>query len=557
MNTVSIIIAIVACLALAAALAYFLVFVPRKRRRPLLEALALITPEEASAADLEKAEKLLDQALTAGLNASDVADTRFALAYVRARGGRHSEASAIVSELRTSGADDRETVYLELWLKSREKAHDDIERLFAQHRDLLGNFIDTTIIVGIAYLDLALRHWDRREIDAALAYFDKLRQLGVLTDEIPKHVDDHQLVHGVSALIEKDFDEARARFQGAVDAATNAGKPAALGKLGLLLCEWVEEDFPDVDAQLSVLLPQLDAEYGGSAAPAADKQEEIDSDTRLRRNVRLWFALSKLFTWMRLPEKQGLPDGEQEDLWSRLDAVSAIDPDMGDPHLIRGLIGYYFADDDDARDAAIKALELAMKNEVSVPEVRGLVDRVKKIRELEAQGLERYLSLVKKYLKDKGVPANLRQQLRARLQQFQRFEDLGTIELGSEEEVAKPTLGDLEARGNLLRDRVQRIVKPKLAKANDAEGAKRVAALLSDLTEATKALGVTTKEVEGTEQRLMVRTGEFLLTEDAGQEPAPARRTSAMSPQKPPAASKPKPPPLPPKLPPLKFGRKE
>ncbi len=78
------------------------------------------------------------------------------------------------------------------------------------------------------------------------------------------------------------------------------------------------------------------------------------------------------------------------------------------------------------------------------------------------------------------------------------------------EDDAMPSLQDIQSRGQTLRERVEKIVRSKL----DEEDAARVHELLATLDKATDVLVKGKNELEETEQKLMLQTGEFLLVEE-------------------------------------------
>ena len=80
----------------------------------------------------------------------------------------------------------------------------------------------------------------------------------------------------------------------------------------------------------------------------------------------------------------------------------------------------------------------------------------------------------------------------------------------SGEDDAMPSLQDIQSRGQTLRERVEKIVRSKL----DEEDAARVQELLATLDKATDVLVKGKNELEETEQKLMLQTGEFLLAEE-------------------------------------------
>lgn len=539
---------------------YKFVVEPRRKRRGLLAALEIIARDERVL--LPDAERLLADALTLGLGRRDVASARFHLAYVRAQLGRFAEAAAVLADLPTSDR-GREEIYLDLWLQSKLKAHDRVEAIYRDHGPLLGDMNDTKMIVGITFLERARTFWAAKQITGAVDYFNKLRKLGVLLDEIPEHIDDHQVVLGIAALFEKNTEQAEKHFRGAVDAAAAASKAAVPGRLGLLLCTWIREETPDIDEELGAIADELDDriatdsptgtvncaqqncrhEYRVSTAlagervtcpscrrgfriptdlkpattPAGESPPDrlLGDDELLLRNVFLWRVVSLMYRWRELPAGQGLPEDERTDFDARLAQVRRADPELPDPDLLAGLIMYYFADpdDDDARKAAIELLEKAIDGGVNVPEVLDLVAREKRVAEHLTKGLERFFAHVRDYIGDGHVPVEYREDMWARLNRSKRFKPPPKPDAAAAETEA-PSLAELQTRSQVLRDRVHRVHKQLLQSDPNGNDAQEISGMVGALEKNTQELLDTASKVQRVEHDLMASTSEFLLQED-------------------------------------------
>lgn len=540
-------------------LIFFLIIQPGRKRRTLQQALQILAQDDRE--HFEDAESLLNKALISGLHARDVSEARFALAYVRARLGHFAEASAVLVDLIASGNCDRETVYLDLWLHARQKEYEKLERTYDEHRELLGDLLQSKYLAGIAFLYQARLLWSRRQVSGALHYFERLQELGVLQDQIPSHIDDHQVMFGIVALFDKDLAEARNHFTGAVEAARRDGTSTTAGELGLLLCSWSEGEVPDMDAQLGAVLAEIEQQETVSVScshcqhsqPAhrlrlgtqitcvscqqefataptdapvsmmdgeasADADQQLGDDELLVRNVMLWHAVSLISSWRRLPPAGGLLPKAKGTLLFRLEKVRALDPEMGDPLLLAGLICYYFAQSEEEREEALALLEAAIEKEVHVPEVLNLVDRERRLDEVQRDALKRFLSLVGNYMTDRSVPERYRRELKERFSRFKRFKDPGEIDLEKGEEEAAPSLKDIQTRGIQLQKRVDSILKGKLRNIEDREVAETIEGLLQSLETKTQTLVENANLVEETEYELMGRTGEFLFHEEPQEE---------------------------------------
>jgi rhodanese-related sulfurtransferase len=509
----------VIAIAFIGTLLYFLVWVPRRKRRALGEALESLATEETE--ELERAEELLSRALTAGLKSAELSIARFALAYVRARLERYAEAAALVREIPDEYRTP-EDVYLELWLEAKQDHHAEVVRLYDEHAEALNGLLDAKMITGLALFQEGRSHLARRETELALSIFQRLKKLDVLKGKLPSDMDDHQVLLGIQSLIDKNTDDAEKRFKGAEQVARDQGKSTVYPRLGLLLCRWRAEARPEIDDELGATLQQMEADLAPGPAGrngSADAEErspagQPSDEERLLRDVRLWFAVSRLFLWLRLPEREGLPDEERLEVERRLAKTSEIDPEMGDVHLLAGLLEYYFAEDDQKRHAALERLEKALETDVNLPEVRYLVDRERKLAEAAANSLESYLKLVRDYLADDGVPLELRRRLKERLDRFRRFKEFGEADLQVGEGDYVPTLQDYQTRGALMRRRVRNIVEPRLKDPKQKDELEEIQKQIKQLEEHTDALAESAREVERSEQGLMVVTGEFLLEED-------------------------------------------
>jgi tetratricopeptide (TPR) repeat protein len=492
--------------ALAGTLGYFLVITPRRKRGLLLEALEII--EQDREESFPQAADLLDRALTAGLRAGEVTEARFALAYVQARMGKLEEASAALMPLAESGHPDREILYLDLWLKVRREQYEEASRLYDEGARELGDMLQARLLASIVYLQLGRVALRRREADRALRCFERVRDLEVLAEKVPRDVADHQVVLGIEALFDQQPEQARERFLSARHAAEREGRSTLYPELGLLLYEWRTTERPgaDFDGRLSDQVRAAETEAGGSDG-------DLTEQRRLLRDVLVWHVVSGLFACLHLPSGGDLPPDTSEELRERLRRVSEMDPEIADPDLLEGLVQYYFAADEDERASAVALLEQACEKGANVPEVNLLVEREHALAEAAEKSVEHFLAVVKSYLGERSVPASLRRELQERLSRLERFKRLADVDVERGEADLAPSIDDLHGRAELMHRRVVGIVKPKLASVA-ADDAKKVSGMLEELESATKTLSKTAQELEESEQSLMIATGEFLLKEE-------------------------------------------
>ena len=297
----------------------------------------------------------MDRALTAGLRRTDIAEVRFHLAFVRTQLGRYKEALGVLSDLKGEPKRRKEIVYLELYLHSRLEEYVEMEQIFEQRGSVLDGYLDTALMMGIALLHLGRQNWKRRDIEQAVRYFERVRSLGVLLDEVPANVGDHQILLGVLVLFDKDVVGARAHFDGAKTSAEANTVTSLQAELGLLLCDWISEEMPDIDGGLLQAVGMMEQQFGfprdsQHEGEAADTAEHLAGENleRLYVALLLWHAVSLIYTWFRLPAKTRLPETELRQLDERVEKVKQADPELGDPYLIQGLIRYYFATDNDS-----------------------------------------------------------------------------------------------------------------------------------------------------------------------------------------------------------------
>jgi tetratricopeptide (TPR) repeat protein len=549
--------------ALLSVLAYFFLIEPLRRRRPLKEALKILRQDERP--QFARAEELLDQSLLAGLRKKDIALARFALGYLRARLGKYEEASTVLADLEHSGVRiDGATAYLTLWVQSKLANHERVERIYNEHQKRLKDRQQVRLIVSISYLALARMRWARREINAAMHYFDEVRRLEELADEIPSHIDDHEVVIGTMSLFERNPEEAEKHFRAAIKAAADRSKPAHPGQLGLLLCQWRAEERPDIDGELGEILQQMQAaavtddatpvdtecthcgktyrvrgsycgrkvqckgcrrrfvveataplEEGESAATEAGRVQEhlLNDEELLFRNARLWHCLSLLFTWLRRPPGSRLQEQDLPQLTRRVNRVIQIDPDFGDANLVLGLIRYYFATNQQERKAGRALIAKAVEKDVHVPEVLQLMDRENKLAALAENSLGYFHQLARQYAENGEVDPGLRARFLQHMNRFRRFRDLGEIDSETLESSSTPSLENLQGRGQILQTRLSNIVRHRLTD-EDADIREGIQGGLAELQQHADVLNRGVQSFQQTELTLMESTGEFLFEDE-------------------------------------------
>ncbi|MCH0572751.1 hypothetical protein I3F60_26505 [Streptomyces sp. MUM 136J] len=512
---------------------YFLVVLPNRWRLPYEASLALLDSDDRD--ELERADRLLGEAVNAGPRGRGLSRIRFAQAHVRAMLGtyepaRYAAAATVLDELVAADGHSAHTAYLELWVQSRLDNHDRVTDLYAEQRELLDARPDSRRIAAISHLQLAVGHWRRRETDGALHHFDRVRELGELTEAIPPEVNDLQLIKGVQAVFDGRTDEARDAFADARRRSAERGVATFQAELGLLACGWAEGDPGQLGEWLDRLAQEIERELADlpeepdddSRAPGAE--DRADSDTRERRRtaelLRTGIALLRLVIlvreWLERPALSGAPSAADfTEFDGRVDAVRAADPELGDAALVGGLVRYYFALNQPEREQALAVLEggTELAKGIMLPEVLDLLERERALGG-EGDAISRYLALVTEFLDDPDRSPEDRERYRRLKVRFTRFQDAEGIEDG-----AMPTQrsapDDHRRRSQALRRRIELIVYPRVRDLPDDAPAKRaLRELLADLDRASGVYAEGAEVLHGAEQKLITSTGAILLPEE-------------------------------------------
>lgn len=500
-------------LILAVGGAYFLGVVPRRWRIPLDESRALLY--SADRADLERADRLIAQAMNAGPRGRALDDARFAQAYVRARLGdfdpdQYAAAAAALADLVTASGYDEATAFLDLWLRSKLGQHARVCDLFEAQRALLARSPQARTIASISFLKQAVASWRRREPQGALHYFRWVRDLDCLTAEIPEHVDDLELVEGVQALFDDRMADARRCFVSAREHAVQEGKPAARATLGLVVCDWREGERANADGGVGAVLDELARDSG----PGSEEEQ------RLVVNCTLFHIITLLHEWLR-PELAGVvPDqADFARLNQRIDRAVHADPDHGDALLIAGLCRYYFAVRDPAlREQGVALLERGLEaaRPILHPDVRRIVRFERELGDVTT-GRDRYVELLDDTVRDGNLDAARRGELltlRAEIERrYARYGDPAAVAADTEG-TEHPSIRDIREGHGLMRARLRGIAGPLLRDDPDRPGVEELKESIGRLEEAGGRFDEGVEAVLSARQELIVRTGEFLLDEE-------------------------------------------
>jgi hypothetical protein len=503
------VILLVACLAGAW---YFVVVVPSRWRVPLHEALVVLGRDRHQRADLEAAERLLDEAMNAGPRGYDLADTRFAHAFVRAMLGTYQSdqywaAATAVDSLATASEHDPAGAHLAVWLQHKLERHERVVELYHEHEAVLTGRPGARLAAAASHLHLAGAHWRRRETDEALHHFDRVRDLGVLTDEIPKAADNLHVLKAIQLFFDHRPADGRTAFEAARERAAEREQSTVEADLGLLACDWEVGDPEQLDRRLAGIFDDL--------AQQPDEDEEYRK--QLETVMLLLSMMVLLRRWARRPELSGAPGtDDRSELATRVTRLIEVDEELGDPWLVEGLLCYYFAANEDERETALAILERGMglqaAKAIAVPEVLELVE---KERALGGQGdaLSRFLRLVHEFLADPAVPARHRDELRSLRDKFARYADDLSEDLALPQRPVSPE--EMRQRIGAVRRRIELIIYPRLRDLpDDAPARVLLREQLAELDKVAELFATQAQALHQSEHKLVIGIGMFLLPQE-------------------------------------------
>jgi hypothetical protein len=491
---------------------YAFAVVPRRWRIPLDESRALMN--SADRADLERADRLIAQAMNAGPRGWALEEARFAQAYARARLGdfhpdQYARAAAVLADLVATSGYDQATAFLDLWLRFKLGQHSRVCDLFETEKTLLDGSPQARLIASISFLRQAVASWRRREPQGALHYFRQVRALDCLTAEIPEHVDDLELIEGIQALFDDRMTDARRCFVSARTHAVQDGKGSARATLGLVVCDWREGERANADGGVAAVLDELALVHD----PGPEEQ-------RLQVNGALFHIVTLLHEWLR-PELAGMaPDrADFARLDERISRVVNADPDHGDALLIAGLCRYYFAVSDPAlREEGVALLERGL--EAARPILHLEISHIVRFERAlgdATTGRDRFVELIDETVRDGNLDQARRDELLAlRAEMERRYEwygDRAAVD-GEAERAEHPTVRDIRESNELMRGRLRTIAGPVLRDDPDRPGVEELRESIGQLEEASGRFNDGLEAMLRARQDLIVRTGEFLLGEE-------------------------------------------
>ncbi|MER6689901.1 hypothetical protein [Streptomyces minutiscleroticus] len=487
---------------------YFFVLVPRRWRVPYQQSLELLHSDDRE--DLQRADRLLGEAVNAGPRGRTLNRIRFAQAGVRAMLGTHdparyADAATVLHELITAEGRTEHTAYLELWVQARLENHSRVTDLYAEHRTLLDTRPEPRRIAAASHLHLAAGHWRRRETDGALHHFDRVRELGELTDRIPPEVDNLPMVKGVQAVFDGRGDDAREAFEAARDRAADLRRSAVEAELGLVVCDWRDGDPQELGTRLARL-----SEEAGRQPPEQGGENRLDAAVAVLRLVAL------LREWRARPALSGAPTpADLAELEQRAREVRSADAELGDADLVEGLVRYYFALNQSERSHALDMLDRGteLAKGITLPEVLDLMERERALGG-EGDAISRYLALVGEFLDDPTRSAEDRAHFRRLQARFAPFGDPGDLPDQPVPHQRTPA-EDHQRRTEALRRRIELIVQPRIRDLpQDAPARLALRELLDELDHAARAAADGAGILHQAEMRLITSTAQTLLPED-------------------------------------------
>jgi tetratricopeptide (TPR) repeat protein len=509
-------------------LLFFLVVQPARRRKPLLQALRIISSGQTEM--YEEAEELLARAITAGLKKKDIQEAFFARAYIRAQLGIFDRAMA---DLKETERQNPAVAYLEMWLLVQRGEYKEAYAVYAENMKAVELLENGKRLVSIVCFNLGKQYWKEKRIEEALKRFEEVKALGVHAEKVPGSIDEHHITFGLLSLFDNDYVKAESDFRNAVERAKKNGSSTLQAELGLLLCKWRKGGHPPADEEVGKLAARVENQLSkapiwsrseASAIEGEDKEEGAEAQRALTehglllRNVLLCHAVSLVHMWISREAKSGLPRSERDRLEERTHKVNKVDDGMTEPRLLLGLIDYYLFHDS-MKESGLGLLEDSKTN---VPEVGLIIEREKKLKELEKDRLKTFLALAKEYLSNPDIPVQMRSELKKALGRYARFKEVGELKISEQAiEDGGATIQGLQFRSALLRKRIGTIVKPLLA-STDSSKAKSIDDLMSSMENASETIRQNAASLEKSELNLMINSGDLVLKEESLAEQLPA-----------------------------------
>lgn len=499
----------IAVLILAGVLGFFLVVQPARKRKVYMKAFQILETGETEQYD--EAIELLEKAVLGGLKSNISNEVFFGLAFAKIQLGKTEEAYADIQRISDW---DSDSLYLKLFILYKKKSYKEVHEFFEKNFSSLESKRQSKEIVSIACIELGKDKYKKQLHEQAIPYFAMVRKLKVYAKYIPENVSNIQVTLGIQALYNKDFDQAVDLFTKARNKAIEENQNTVDCDLGLVLCEWNQDNRPDLENRILEIINLAHKNYN-DVHPFESKVPESGNTQVTERhilisNIYLLYGISYIYTWFRLPESKGLPEEKIREIHARLDKAFDYNPQQTDTDFILGLIDFYF-DENANKEAAINRIE---KSGVNLPDIIQLIKSQKEAFEKVKKVIERYILLARGYISDRKIPVEFRNELKERLTRYEKFKkaaELAGEKPDSESETA--TLQEIQARSKITRKHINDILRNKFKDMN-REMSENFSDLINDINDTSELISNSTRSLEKTEHLLMLNTGEYLLEED-------------------------------------------
>lgn len=498
---------------IAGLLIFFLVIQPARKRKVYTKAFEILDKEETEL--YPQAIELLEKAVLNGLKSNIANEVFFALAFAKLQLGKNEEAFADIQKLTAYDAD---SLYLKLYILYKKKAYKEVFDFYEEHFKLLESRRQSKEIVSIACIEIGREKCKKQLLEQAIPYFSMVRKLKVYANLIPESISNMQVTLGIQALYNKDIDQAVDLFSKARNKAVEEDQNTIVCDLGLVLCEWNRNSSPNLESRILEIVDLTQSVYNDihpyEGNDLEDEKIQITEKHLLISNIYLLYSISYIYTWFQLPERKGLPEDKILEIHERLGKAYSYNPRQNDTDFILGLVDFYF-DEKANKEDAINRIE---KSGVNLPDIIQLIKSQKEAFEKIKKVVERYIILAKGYIEDHKIPVEFRNELKERLLRYERFKKASELMDEKEDrESETATLQEIQARSKITRKHINDILSNKFKDMSE-ETCESFSELINDLNEMSEIISNSTKNLEKTEQLLMLNTGEYLLNEEIAEE---------------------------------------
>lgn len=518
-------------LLLLAGLIHFRVLVPRRKRKPYLQARKLMQTQR------------YDEALPLLTNAeSQLPDharweARFFIAFTEYQMHNITEAEYHLTALYREDPNDQHVAYLLAQVLVEKREYDQAEPILEhmEAKQQLG-LHHARKLLGLVKFQRGLKALAEGRVDAAGSLFEKVKELGDYAGKIPADLRNRHILLGTRYLFDKNVSGAREQFTSLQSAAmqiSGSERPGLLAtaQLGLALADWIEDKrdgLASIEGRLSEAA-LLFASEEPLTRSWLDKQEEPDIEQKLSaidarqnlsleardlerclRDLHFLRGMALLKTWSLMDGKAAYNDLKPiyQTALERFACALAHDADFSDVLMVVGLLKFYLhRPGSAARDAGIDLMEKAQKGGVREPDVIEIINNRKRMQALYADAIDNYMQMLDKYLQDDTVRTEVRLALIERLSRYKRIIGLGRRpDLVGRHDV-EPTVGEIRNRSETLRARIEQILASQEIFSDFA----KMHALSIDLQDRGMQLHEQARAIERTEAELLVLTGNQLL----------------------------------------------